>query len=180
MARGVKRFTELRAWQACDIYKKAIYLLCDNEPITRDFGRRKQLEESASRPTAHIAEGFGRFNPPDFARFCVIARSSLMESQNHLRDFVDKKYITEAQRLELDGLAETALEEVTGLMEYLQSPEALRNARRARERRIASRPERRTQNTERRTGKSEPRMENKEAGTELETEDELRTENSEG
>ena len=38
---------------------------------------------------------------------------------------------------------ETALEEVTGLMEYLQSPEALRNARRARERRIASRPERR-------------------------------------
>jgi hypothetical protein len=36
-------------------------------------------------------------------------------------------------------------------MEYLQSPEALRNARRARERRIASRPERlsrRTQNRE--------------------------------
>ena len=173
MSRGVKRFTDLRAWQACDVYKKAIYLLCDSEAIARDFGRRKQLEESASRPTAHIAEGFGRFNPPDFARFCVIARSSLMESQNHLRDFVDKKYITEAQRLELDGLAETALEEVTGLMEYLQSPEALRNARRARERRIASRPERRTQNTERRTGKNEPR-------TELETEGELRSENSEG
>lgn len=102
-----------------------------------------------------------------------------MESQNHLRDFVDKKYISEEQRLELDKLAETALEEVTGLMEYLQSPEALRNARRARERRIASRPERRTQNTEHRTGKNEPGMENKEAGTELETEDELRTENSE-
>ena len=66
-----------------------------------------------------------------------------MESQNHLRDFVDKKYITEERRLELDKLAETALEEVTGLMEYLQSAEALRNARRARERRIASRPERR-------------------------------------
>jgi four helix bundle protein len=90
MARGVKRFTDLRAWQACDVYKKAIYLLCDSDHIARDFGRRKQLEESSSRPTAHIAEGFGRFNPPDFARFCVIARSSLMESQNHLRDFVDE------------------------------------------------------------------------------------------
>ena len=67
-----------------------------------------------------------------------------MESQNHLRDAVDKGYIPEETRLEHDALAEAALQEVTGLMEYLQSPEALRNARRARERRIASRPERRT------------------------------------
>jgi len=55
---------------------------------------------------------------------------------------VNKRYITEETRLHLDALAVTALDEVTGLMEYLQSPEALRNARRARERRIASRPER--------------------------------------
>jgi len=96
-----------------------------------------------------------------------------MESQNHLRDFVDKRYITEERRLELDKLAEAALEEVTGLMEYLQSPEALRNARRARERRIASRSERQKQNTE-------PRTENNEPRTELETEDEPRSENSEG
>jgi hypothetical protein len=45
-------------------------------------------------------------------------------------------------RSELKVMAETSLEEVTGLMEYLQSPEALRNARKARERRIASRPNR--------------------------------------
>jgi four helix bundle protein len=155
-------------------------LLCDSDQIVRDCGRRKPLEESASRPSAHIAEGFGRFNPPDFARFCVIARSSLMESQNHLRDFVDKKYIMEERRLELDKLAETALEEVTGLMEYLQSPEALRNARRARERRLVSRPERQARNVERRAPNVEPRTPNKEPRTEPETEDELRRENSEG
>jgi len=112
------------------------------------------------RTTAHIAEGFGRFNPADFARFCVIARSSLMESQNHLLDFVDKRYISEQVRLELNQLAETALEEVTGLMEYLQSPEALRNARRARERRIASRPQRRSENQEPRTWAKTPRTKN--------------------
>ena len=145
MTRGVKRFTDLRAWQACDVFKKAVYRICDNRPIAADAGRRKQIEESSSRTTAHIAEGFGRFNPADFARFCTIARSSLMESQNHLFDFVDKRYITEDIRLELNQLAERALEEVTGLMEYLQSPEALRNARRARERRVASRPQRRSE-----------------------------------
>jgi len=74
-----------------------------------------------------------------------------MESQDHLIDAVDKGYITEEARLELDALAVDALQEVTGLMEYLQSPEALRNARRARERRIATRQERlgkRTKNPE--------------------------------
>ena len=81
-----------------------------------------------------------------------MARASLMESQNHLIDAVDRGYITEDVRRHYDSLAEAALQEVTGLMEYLQSPEALRNARRARERRIASRASRtscRTPNEER-------------------------------
>ena len=95
MTRGVKRFTDLRAWQACDVFKKAVYRPCEIRPIAEDLGRRKQIEESSSRTTAHIAEGFGRFNPADFPRFCVIARSSLMESQNHLLDFADKRYISE-------------------------------------------------------------------------------------
>jgi hypothetical protein len=45
-------------------------------------------------------------------------------------------------RAELNAMAETSLEEVTGLMEYLRSPEALKNARQARERRIAARSNR--------------------------------------
>ena len=143
---GEQRFTDLRAWQACDVYKKRVYRLIEETELARDWDRRVQLEKAVKGPPAHVAEGFGRFNPADFARFLVIARSSLMESQNHLRDAVDRGYITEAARLDCDALAGAALGEVTGLMEYLHSPEALRNARRARERRIASRPERRATN----------------------------------
>jgi four helix bundle protein len=143
MSRGVRRFTELRAWQACDAYKKAVYKICLDGPLSRDRKRREQLEKAVAGPPSHLAEGFGRFNPPDFAYYTVIARASLMESQSHLRDAVDKNYIPESARLELNVLAQAALQEVTGLMEYLQSPEALRNARRARERRIATREKRR-------------------------------------
>jgi four helix bundle protein len=155
---AVQRFWELRAWQVCDTYKKAIYRLYETAPLSGDFSRRGQLEQSAAGPPSHVSEGFGRFSPPDFARFCVMARASLMESQNHLLDIRDKGYITEETRLELHALADQALGEVTGLMQYLQSPEALRNARRVRERRIASRSERtpnsepRTQHTERERG----------------------------
>ena len=181
MGYGVRRFHELRAWQACDVYKKAVYQLCLDTPLAKDWKRREQLEHSVAGPPGHVAEGFGRFNPTDFAHFLVFARSSLMESQSHLRDAVDKRYITEDTRLELDALAVAALEEVTGLLEYLNSPEALRNARRARERRIASRQERlgkrsarapqgarrRTenaepQNREPRTANPEPRTANRE------------------
>ena len=123
MGRGVNRFTELRAWQACENYKKAVYQLCEEPPLADDWKRRDQLEGSVRGPGAHVAEGFGRFNPPDNARFVVMARAS---------------------RASLNELAEIALQETTGWLEYLQSPEALRNARRARERRIATRNERRS------------------------------------
>jgi|SRR5436190_22369941 len=108
-------------------------------------GRRVMLtifEDSVAGPPAHVAEGFGRFSPPDFARYCVKARASLMKSQNHLIDAVDSGHMIEETRSELSALAEVSLQEVTGLMEYLQSPEAFKNARKARERRIASRPNR--------------------------------------
>ena len=165
MGKGVRRFENLRAWQACNAYKKAIYPLCEQPPLSDDWKRRDQLEGSVRGPCAHIAEGFGRFNPPDNARFVVMARASLMESQNHLGDLVDHGYITETQRVALNALAEVALQETTGWLEYLQSPEALRNARRARERRIATRNARRS-----RTSNSEP---------EPEPEHEPRRENSE-
>ena len=137
---SVRRFTDLRAWQACDSYKKAIYRLTKTNAALRTWSRRGQLEDSVAGPPAHISEGFGRFSPPDFARYCVMARASLTESQNHLMDAVDTECIDEDTRIKHNALAEVALEEVTGLMEYLQSPEALRNARKVRERRIARRP----------------------------------------
>jgi len=152
MAQGVQRFMDLRAWQACVAYKKAIYRVCEKEPLVNDWKRRGQLEESVAGPPGHLAEGFGRFSPLDFARFAVMARASLLESQNHLIDLVDRGYISDQQRMALNGLAENALQEVTGLLEYLQSPEAARNAQRARERGIARRMARRT-----RTSNSEPR-----------------------
>jgi four helix bundle protein len=114
MGQAVRRFTELRAWQTCNHYKQVVYRVCAEGPLSRDWERRRQLEESVAGPPAHIAEGFGRFNPAEFARFTVIARSSLMESQNHLRDAVDKQYITDEKRLEVDAFAEAALREVTG------------------------------------------------------------------
>jgi len=107
---GARRFTDLRAWQASDVFKKAIFKLCGLGPLSRDSALRGQLEGAAMGPPGHIAEGFGRFNPRDFARFVVMARSSLMEAQNHLHTAVDKGHITDERRIEHDQLAEIAVQ----------------------------------------------------------------------
>lgn len=163
MGHGVRRFEDLRCWQAAYRYKKAVYGLCEKGSLRTDFRFREQLEDSVAGPPSHIAEGYGRFNPVDSSKFAGYARASLMESQNHLRDAVDRGHITEEERLELNLLAEAAIAEVTGWLDYLRSPEALRKAREARERRAAKR--------ERRTLSREPiperrtRTRNQERGT---------------
>ena len=132
MGQAARRFTELRAWQTSNTYKQAIYRACAEGPLSRDWARRRRLEESVAEPPDHLAEGFRRAHPGEFARFSVLARASLIESQNHLREAVENRYITEEQRGELDALAEAALREVAGLLDYLESAQALHSTGRSR------------------------------------------------
>ena len=130
-----ERFTDIRAWKASRTYKLAVYHVITRGALARDRELQDQLKASVKGPPAHIAEGFGRFYPNDFARFVRIAHASLLESQNHLVDAVDAGYITEAERTELDRLALVAIKESAGLIDYLQSEEAQKNAERAKARR---------------------------------------------
>ena len=125
----VNRYTDLRAWQHADAFETAILKLCAEGTLSRDLHLRGQLEGAASGPPAHLAEGFGRFSPPDFARFATMARASLIESQQHLRAAMKKGHITEAVRREHDECAEAAIRNVTALIAYLQSAEAMKKAR---------------------------------------------------
>ena len=52
---GVHRFTDLRAWQACHAYKNAVYRLCATGPLSQDWDRRSQLEESVKGPPGYVA-----------------------------------------------------------------------------------------------------------------------------
>ena len=73
------------------------------------------------------------------ARFVRTAHSSLLESQNHLVDAVDAGWISDAVRSELDMLAVVAIRESASLIDYLQSPQAQRNADRAKGKRTRTR-----------------------------------------
>jgi four helix bundle protein len=73
-----------------------------------------RFASSASAPS-NISEGFGRSRPLDAARFYEIARTSVMETQNHLLDGRDRGYLEPALYSRLANLARAALRTTTAL-----------------------------------------------------------------
>ena len=117
--------------------------LSDEGPFGHERRLREQLRESAASAPSQIAEGYGRFDPPDNARFVRIAKASLLECQNHLVDAADRGLISEDTRSLHDAQAEDLLKEVEAYLGYLQSEEARTNAdriRRARQTRTRRKP----------------------------------------
>ena len=137
--RGAKKFEDLRAWQAARAFKMGVYELTEAGPLSRDLRLRDQLREAAASAASHLSEGFGRFDPVDCARFARRAKGSLAECRNHLQDAVDRNHISEDARLEHTARIQEALLEIGGLIDYLQSPEAKRNAERVRQARFERR-----------------------------------------
>ena len=88
------RFDELDAWQLANELKLGVYRLTDAGSVTRDFDFYDQLRDAAASAPSNIAEGFGRYKPPQFRHFLDIAIASLTETANHLRDGVDRKHFT--------------------------------------------------------------------------------------
>ena len=136
---GAKTFRDLRAWQAVRALRVGIYGLIEQGSLARDMKLREQLREAAAAAQSHISEGFGRFDSLDFARFVKMSRIQLLECHNHLGDAVDRGHITDDTTREHHVRWEAAMKELGGLLDYLQSPEARRNAERLRQDRIERR-----------------------------------------
>jgi hypothetical protein len=69
----------------------------------------------------NIAEGFYRFNPPDFANFVRMARGSLGEVRNQLPHARMRGYLNDEQFRELSRLCRRAIGACRGLRLYLLS-----------------------------------------------------------
>jgi four helix bundle protein len=164
MQRGADRVENIRAWQLTYKFKLSIYRLLRESLIATQFTLRDQLQDSAASAVSQIEEGFARFYPKDNGRMVVNAKASLKECVGHLRDAVDRGLIDERVFTEHEALAASALREIAGYVDYLQSPEAETNARRIRERRMERR-RKRLESSEPRTENSEPETKNSERRT---------------
>ena len=127
------RYEDLVCWQLAHELKLKVYAFTASEPASNDFKFCAQIRESARSGPANICEGFGRFRPAEFARFLDYARASLIETQNHLKDGRDLRYLADTSCQDICGLADRAIGATTNLIKYLRHKSP---GRRSRERQL--------------------------------------------
>ncbi len=74
---------DLKIWQKAISLVEASYKLSALLPRDERFGLMSQIRRAATSVPANIAEGFDRWNAPDFARFLTIASGCLRELETH-------------------------------------------------------------------------------------------------
>jgi len=109
----------LEAWQLADQLKIEVYALIKDAPAARDFEFRNQIRDSAAFATKNTSEGFGGFRPKVFAKFMEYAVESLIETQDSLKDGIDRGYFTPGRVAPAQKLARRAIQVSPRLIVYL-------------------------------------------------------------
>ncbi|HEY2152733.1 MAG TPA: four helix bundle protein [Vicinamibacterales bacterium] len=122
---GAHNFRELVCWQLAHELKCQVIAFTDMMPTRSDSDFCDDIRASARSGAANIAEGFGRQTHREFARFLAIARASLIETDNHLQDALDCRYLTPDEHERLSVLAVRAIKATTALQSYLRRSNAM-------------------------------------------------------
>jgi four helix bundle protein len=119
-----KTFEELEVWQLADQLRQHVVEITDSGPVVRDFKFRSQIREAADSVCDNTAEGFGRYDHPEFARFLVIAHGSLKEVKSKLVGGSHRRYFTVEQCRIGQTQADRTRRALLGLLRYLRSTDA--------------------------------------------------------
>jgi len=121
---GVRRYQDLVAWQLANELKQKVYALVDQTPAVSDRRFCDQIKDAAASASRNLAEGFGCYLHPEFARYTRVAKASLTETHNHLGDGVDRRHWTAVQAQPLQQLADRAQGACVRLLRHLESTDA--------------------------------------------------------
>jgi four helix bundle protein len=124
----IEHFKELDCWKKARELVKAIYLLTQKSPFSKDFGLSDQIRRSSVSVMANIAEGFGTYSDTEFIRFLSIAIRSAFEVQSHLFVALDAGYINEEELSKYETLCNDCTHLCKGLIRYLKGKEVLLNS----------------------------------------------------
>jgi four helix bundle protein len=118
---GFKSHRDLVAWQLAYTLRRAVNPLCDRVFAANDFALHRNIREAARSAPRNIAEGFGRFQHKDFARFVRQAKGSEVEMLDHLQEAHDSGYLDDNELASLEHATRQAIKAANGLIRYLES-----------------------------------------------------------
>jgi four helix bundle protein len=94
-------FRDLRVWQDAMSFAEAIYKTTSELPKDELYGLVSQMRRAAVSVPSNIAEGKGRHSDPDFVRFLLHSRGSLLELQTQVLLARRLQYISEQRASQL-------------------------------------------------------------------------------
>jgi four helix bundle protein len=121
---GWKSVEEIAAYVIAVELRDDIGRLTQAGPAAKDFKFRDQIRDSAASATKNLSEGFDRYYHGEFAYLAGVAKGSLGETIDALKEGKAKNYFSLQDFDRLFALAEKARKATAGLIRYLQSSEA--------------------------------------------------------
>jgi four helix bundle protein len=120
-----KRFEDLICWQRMNELSIEVWKATDRPPASKDFDFRDEIRDASDSAQRNVAEGFGRYSPPQFVNFLDFSRASALETKALLKKGLSVGYWTQDEFRRLDTLANRGLQTVARLQRYLRSPPRL-------------------------------------------------------
>jgi len=117
--REVKHHRQLDVWQKAMGLALEVFQIARALPTVERFGMAQQMRSPAVSIAANIAEGKGRTQPRDFARFIGIARGSAYELDTYLVLAQRFKYLGAGEVAHAEELLEEIRRMLTGLLRRL-------------------------------------------------------------
>lgn len=117
----VERFEDLDVWQNARKLTNHVYDHTRQEPFSKDFGLRDQIQRAAVSVMSNIAEGFESRTQSVFVDYLGRARGSAGEVRAQFYVALDQGYISEAEFETMYQLVETTSRQLFRLIEYLKS-----------------------------------------------------------
>jgi len=112
---------ELEAWQLAHQVRVRMMELASRPPVARNFDFVNQTETAARSACRNIAEGFWRYQHPQFAQFLNIAKASLGELLDSVDEALTRNYVTPQEYESLNKLVSSALASTTSLHRYVST-----------------------------------------------------------
>jgi four helix bundle protein len=91
----MKNYEELEVWHKAHALTLQLYRETDAFPRSEMFGLTSQIRRAAGSIGANLAEGCGKWNEVELARYVQIALGSASELQNHVRLAKDLGFLNE-------------------------------------------------------------------------------------
>lgn len=114
-----KTFTDLDSWSKCRLLRKKISEFARNLPSEEKHRLADQMIRASRSVTNNIAEGYGRYNFKDTARFFTVARGSLSELLDHMSIAWDEGYMNREQLSQLSSDCHECMRLINGYIRYL-------------------------------------------------------------